>query len=162
MKKSIQSIVMLRMAGLFAILIALIFTACPPEPNPTTYAVTVTNGTGSSNYAQGATVTITANAPPAGQQFKDWTVNSGGVTLADANNAITTFTMPGNAVTVTANFAASGGDPILTFTDLDAFSAWLAEQSNNTPETAYSVKLNVSNTCEEIGNVLYSLQLKHQ
>jgi uncharacterized repeat protein (TIGR02543 family) len=69
-----------------------------------TYAVTVTNGTGGGNYATGATVTITAGTPPTGQQFKNWTVNSGGITLANANSTSTTFTMPANAVAVTANF----------------------------------------------------------
>jgi hypothetical protein len=71
---------------------------------PTTYAVTVNSGTGGGNYAAGVTVNITADPPPSGQQFKDWTVNSGGVTLANANSASTSFTMPANAVTVTANF----------------------------------------------------------
>lgn len=72
----------------------------------TSYALTVTNGSGTGAYAAGVTVTITAGAPPTGQQFKSWSVISGGVTLADANNASTTFSMPANAVTVTANFEA--------------------------------------------------------
>ncbi|MDL2274136.1 S-layer homology domain-containing protein [Oscillospiraceae bacterium OttesenSCG-928-G22] len=69
-----------------------------------TYAVTVSGGTGSGNYAQGATVSIAANGAPSGQQFKEWTVDSGGVTLANANSANTTFIMPANAVTVTATY----------------------------------------------------------
>jgi len=67
-------------------------------------AVTVTNGTGGGNYVQGATVTITADMPPEGQKFTNWTTTSAGVTFANANSASTSFTMPGNAVTVTANF----------------------------------------------------------
>jgi uncharacterized protein (TIGR02145 family) len=78
------------------------------NPPPNTYTVTVSStGTGASgngNYAQGATVTITAGTPPSGQQFKNWTTTSSGVTFANANSATTTFTMPANAVTVTANF----------------------------------------------------------
>ena len=75
------------------------------EPIPvTTYTLTVNSGTGSGNYAQGATVNISASAPPAGQQFKNWTTSSNGVSFADANSASTTFTMPANAVTVTANY----------------------------------------------------------
>lgn len=35
------------------------------------YEVNVTNGSGSGNYAQGSTVTITANTAPNGQRFKD-------------------------------------------------------------------------------------------
>ena len=75
-----------------------------------TYTVTVNSGTGSGTYAEGAVVTITATVPD-GQQFTGWTVNEGGVTLADASNATTTFTMPAQAVTVTANFQSisSGG-----------------------------------------------------
>ena len=69
-----------------------------------TYAVTVNNGTGGGNYTAGATVTITANAPPAGQQFKKWTTTNAGVTFADSSNSVTTFIMPINAVTVTATY----------------------------------------------------------
>jgi len=74
-----------------------------------TYAVTVINGTGGGNYVQGATITITANTPLIGQQFTNWTTESAGVTFANTNSAITTFTMPGNAVTVTANYSGEGG-----------------------------------------------------
>lgn len=45
---------------------------------------------------------ITADAPAAGKQFRQWTVVSGGVLLADETDSTTTFTMPGNAVEVTA------------------------------------------------------------
>ena len=73
-----------------------------------TYAVTVlsagTGATGTSNYAEGATVSISAGTPPTGQVFMNWTVTSGNATLDDATSATTSFTMPANAVTVTANF----------------------------------------------------------
>jgi hypothetical protein len=84
------------------------FTACGDGSDGavTTYAVTVNDGSGSGSYAAGTNVTITATVP-SGQQFTNWTVNSGGATLANANNASTSFTMPANAVTVTANFTAS-------------------------------------------------------
>ena len=75
-----------------------------PPAAPTTYLVTVNGGTGGGNFAQGATVNIVAGTPPAGQQFKNWTVVSGGVSLANANSSSTSFTMPANAVTVTANY----------------------------------------------------------
>ena len=86
-----------------------------PSPTPTppaaTYTVAVSSAgsgaTGGGNYAAGATVSINAGTPPAGQQFKNWTTLSSGVMFTDANNASTTFTMPANAVTVTARF-----DPI--------------------------------------------------
>ena len=75
-----------------------------------TYSVTVNSGTGglfgtgSFNSAEGETVTITANAPADGKSFKEWTVVSGGVTLANPQAQSTTFTMPANAVEVTATY----------------------------------------------------------
>lgn len=78
-------------------------------PNPDgSYTVTVNNGTGGGNYQPGATVTITANTPPTGQTFANWTTSTTGVSLANANSASTTFVMPSSNVTVTANF--SGGN----------------------------------------------------
>ena len=74
-------------------------------PPPPTYALTVVNGTNGGNYAAGAVVNISATVP-AGQQFVDWT----GATVANANAASTSITMPAAAVTVTANLAP------LTFT----------------------------------------------
>ena len=70
-----------------------------------TYAVTVNNGTGGGNYAPGATVTITADAPNPGDTFTGWTVVSGGVTLHSASSTATTFTMPASPVAVTATYA---------------------------------------------------------
>ena len=70
----------------------------------TKYDVTVNGGTGSAKYAQGDTVTITAGTPASGKQFKEWTVVSGGVTLASSTSDTTTFTMPANAVEVTATY----------------------------------------------------------
>ncbi len=81
-----------------------------PTPPPTKYLVSVSGGIGGGEYAEGDTVTITATVP-SGQRFTGWTVNEGGVTLADASSATTTFTMPAQNVTVTANFQSnsSGG-----------------------------------------------------
>ncbi|HHY30319.1 MAG TPA: LPXTG cell wall anchor domain-containing protein [Syntrophaceticus sp.] len=72
-----------------------------------TYALTVTAGeggtvTGGGSFAAGAAPTITATAE-SGYKFSGWT-SSDGVIFADANSAVTTITMPANAVTVTANF----------------------------------------------------------
>ena len=69
------------------------------------YTLTVHNGSGSGKYAAGATVNITANAPN-GKVFDKWTAT--GVTLANPNSANANFTMPANAVTVTANFKDAG------------------------------------------------------
>ncbi len=77
-------------------------------PPASTYSVTVVNGTGGGNFLPGATVTITANTPPAGQWFKQWT---GGAPTSNSFSSVTTFTMPGNAVTETANFYAPAPIP---------------------------------------------------
>ena len=82
-----------------------------PAPDPSTYAVTVNNGTGGGSYAAGETVTITADAAPSGQEFDKWTVVSGGVTLASATNATTTFEMPASAVEVTATYKNKASEP---------------------------------------------------
>ena len=82
-----------------------------PTPAPGTYAVTVNNGTGDGSYAEGATVTITADAAPSGQEFDTWTVVSGGVTLASAISATTTFKMPASAVEVTATYKNKASEP---------------------------------------------------
>jgi uncharacterized lipoprotein YajG len=76
-----------------------------------TYVVTITGGTGSGEYATGETVTITATVP-SGKVFKNWTAT--GATLANANSATTTFTMPATAVTITAVFEDDSTDPIRT------------------------------------------------
>ena len=65
--------------------------------------VTVNSGTGGGSYAEGATVKVTANAPATSKVFDRWT-SSDGVTFADAYSAATTFTMPAQAVAVTATY----------------------------------------------------------
>lgn len=72
-----------------------------------TYTVTVSGGTGGGNYEAGATVTITANTPASGKQFDKWVVNSGSITINDSTSAATTFTMPAEAVSVTATYRVS-------------------------------------------------------
>jgi hypothetical protein len=47
------------------------FTICWDAPPPTTYALTVQNGTGDGNYEAGTSVPISADAPSSGQQFKN-------------------------------------------------------------------------------------------
>ena len=76
--------------------------------NIPTYLVTVNGGTGGGEYAAGATVTISADVP-SGQRFTSGTVDEGGVTLANASSATTTFVMPAQAVTVTAHFQSNSG-----------------------------------------------------
>ena len=66
--------------------------------------VSVYSGTGTGYYPAGATVTVTANAAPAGKVFEKWTVINGGVTFADATSPVTSFTMPANPVSVVAEY----------------------------------------------------------
>ena len=80
------------------------FTLTVTAAGVATYTLTVTNGAGSGTYAAGATITIVANTPPAGQRFKAWVVNSGGVTLGNPLAASTSFVMPARAVTVAATY----------------------------------------------------------
>ena len=62
---------------------------------------TATDETNTSPYAPGTVVSIKA-VPATGYQFSHWTAPAG--VFGNANAASTTFTMPDQAVTVTANF----------------------------------------------------------
>lgn len=77
------------------------------------YVVTVIGGSGSGSYASGTTVQITANTPAAGSVFSKWVTDSQGVSLASATATPTTFTMPSNNVTITAEYTA-GTTPATT------------------------------------------------
>ena len=71
------------------------------------YTVTVNasgggTATGGGSYAEGETVTLSAQANQ-GYRFTGWTSSNGG-TFADASSESTTFTMPAGDVTVTAGF----------------------------------------------------------
>lgn len=68
------------------------------------YTVTVVGGSGSGTYDVGSTVIIAANTPATGKVFSKWTTESQGVTLASVSMTATTFIMPANNVTVTANY----------------------------------------------------------
>ena len=77
----------------------------------TEYDITVTDGTATigagtviSKAAEGTMVTLTANAAPSGKVFDKWVVESGSITLADANSVATTFIMPASAVSVKATY----------------------------------------------------------
>ena len=86
----------------------------------TGYVVTVIKGTASlaagipitDKIAQNTVVTVTADAPEAGKVFDKWVVKSGGMTLADAASAVTTFTMPANDVALAASYKDA---PVATY-----------------------------------------------
>ena len=102
MKK--KSMITMLVIALMLVLSLFALSGCKKDKDdpPATYSVTVTNGTGGGEYAEGETVTITANAPETGKKFTSWTLD--GVTVDDKTKAEITFTMPANAVTATANF----------------------------------------------------------
>ena len=74
------------------------------------YSVTVENSeaanSGTGNYEESDSVIINAGTKP-GYDFAGWTVNMGAITLADSTSAATSFTMPAENVTVTANWTTS-------------------------------------------------------
>ena len=106
MKK--KSMITMLVIALMLVLSLTVLSACGKNNDdnkddpPAKYSVTVTNGTGGGEYAEGATVKIKANAPETGKEFTSWTLS--GVTVDDKTKAEITFTMPANAVTATANF----------------------------------------------------------
>ena len=76
-----------------------------------TYALTVVGGTGDGNYQAGTIVPVTADAPAAGKEFDRWTTSAGG-SFSNINQPSATFTMPANAVTVTATYRDLPPTPI--------------------------------------------------
>jgi len=84
-------------------------TATPYVPVSTVKVVSAGAGaSGNGVYPAGATVTISAGTLTNIHQFKEWTTESDSVTFADAESSTTTFIMPANGVTVTANFLYNG------------------------------------------------------
>ena len=77
-------------------------TVTVPESGVISYSLTVNNGTGGGVFTEGASVTITANAPATGKRFSGWTID--GITGLDTTQTSITFNMPANAVTATANY----------------------------------------------------------
>ncbi|MEG2054316.1 MAG: hypothetical protein RR052_05170, partial [Oscillospiraceae bacterium] len=90
-----------------------------------------TGASGNGNYSNGDTVTINAGSK-SGYTFSGWTVTTGGVTLANANSATTTFVMPTGAVAVTANWTRTGGGTPETYYYINATTS--KGGSINTPE----------------------------
>ena len=92
------------------------------------YTVTINKGTGigsvtgAGTYNYGSTVNISAS-PSSGYKFKNWTVNSGGITPASTTSASTTFTMPDNAVTLTATGELDGPTSCATAQPVEPGSA---------------------------------------
>ena len=120
----------------------------------TTYTVTVRGGTvggttASADFEEGAAVTITAGTPADGKAFDKWVVNSGDVTLAEASNSTTTFTMPAAAVTVTATYKDQS-------TNIASGTGWALDDNGKLTITSYEGMWNWKNN----GNGSYKTQVK--
>ncbi len=102
---------------------------------------TATDVTDESPYTEGTVVDILA-VPDTGWEFVNWTSDAGG-TFADANDPNTTFTMPGNDVTVTANFYEPVVDP-------DNSSASWTNNNDGTGSLTLEVRDQHNNPIEDI------------
>ncbi|MDR1816650.1 MAG: SUMF1/EgtB/PvdO family nonheme iron enzyme [Puniceicoccales bacterium] len=91
--------------------VACVSASITPPPAETTYTLTVKNGsvvgTTDTKFSAGAEVFIAADVAPVGYRFVNWKSTAGGV-FADATAASTTFIMPANATTITANYEQDG------------------------------------------------------
>jgi uncharacterized repeat protein (TIGR02543 family) len=81
-----------------AVSVTATYKAAPPE----TFALTVTNGSGSGEYTAGTQVTITASPAPDGQVFDQWAGDVGFV--ANVNLPTTDVLMPEAAMALTATY----------------------------------------------------------
>ncbi len=81
-------------------------------PEATKYNVSVTDGTADkATAAEGESVTVTANAAPAGKVFDKWTATGLTLSAEDAAKAELTFTMPANDVALTATYKDETVEP---------------------------------------------------
>lgn len=64
------------------------------------YTLTINSGSGTGNYAEGAEISIAADAPPTGKVFEKWTGDTMYVT--DVHEASTLVTMPAGDMSLTA------------------------------------------------------------
>jgi uncharacterized repeat protein (TIGR02543 family) len=90
---------------------------------------TATDYTGTSPYAEGEIIDISAVPPEPCYEFVGWTAPAG--TFADENAATTTFTMPAEDVTVTANFELA---------PLDHFKCYWVDPLGGPPEETVSLE----------------------
>jgi NAD dependent epimerase/dehydratase family enzyme len=67
-----------------------------------TYALAVNSGSGGGDYEAETVVNISADTPPTGQEFDQWTGDVSGI--ADVNSASTALTMPAAAASVSATY----------------------------------------------------------
>ena len=110
------------------------------------YAITVYNGNsyGKTTAHLGETVQVQANAAERGQKFTGWTAESpAGLSFANASANETSFTMPGEAVTVRANFAYNAYNIIIK-TNNDAWGTAQVVGGATTGHYLEEISLSVS------------------
>jgi hypothetical protein len=73
---------------------------------PDTYKLTVNSGSGSGNYEARTVVTIQANSPAEGEVFDHWSGDHL-ENIGNATAAITTYEMPNQDITLTANYTST-------------------------------------------------------
>ena len=103
---------------------------------PAEYYVSVTGGSGTGMYEAGTIVTIVADAPEAGKQFKEWSVGDGKVlrfTESDITSSTAKFIMPGEAVRIGATYEdiPATKTPIDTVNISDLAKPVVSEMPNN-------------------------------
>lgn len=149
-------------------------TVVQEEIFPTEYTITVTDGKATvgagvpiSKAAEGTTITLTADAAPAGKVFDKWVVEGGSITLADASSSTTTFTMPAGAVSVKATYKdapvatynlttqVNGGNGTIS-TSKTGLTAGSTETVVFTPDSGYEIDIVTVNgvTTPILSNVL--------
>ena len=72
------------------------------------YALTVNNGSGDGTYLEGTTVTVSADAPAAGQQFSMWTGDT--PILSNQLLSTTSALIPAMNVSINATYKGAAGD----------------------------------------------------
>ena len=73
---------------------------------PDTYKLTVNNGSGTGNYEANTVVTIQADPPETGTIFSHWSGDHL-ENIGDAHSYVTTYTMPHEDITLTANYTST-------------------------------------------------------
>jgi len=67
------------------------------------YTLTVNSGSGDGSYVENQVVSISADAPPSGQDFAEWIGDTSGI--ASITSSSTTITMPASNTEITATYA---------------------------------------------------------
>ncbi|KMQ51072.1 polysaccharide deacetylase [Chitinispirillum alkaliphilum] len=112
------------------------------EDDEETFTLTVTNGTGSGEFATGRKITITAGAPPEGHRFKAWTGDVDGI--EDVTSPTTTITIGSSNVTVTATYEELGDDYFKNTGNIATTAYWspAADEFGSTADTGDAVLIN--------------------